>query len=109
MGTGACTVGTSESWIEAPPVDTTGYASVRVLMAAHVRNNTLGCENMDLQWWDGSAWQSAGIVEKHAWDGYEIWLPASAGNNPALRVRLITNCKGQRERGEVDNFCIVGL
>lgn len=108
QGTAACTVGTLETWIEAPPIDTTGYATVRVLMYAHVRNNDLGCENLDLQWWDGASWQSVDIVEAHAWDAYEIPLPAGAAGNPALRLRLITNCKGQAERGEVDNFCVVG-
>ena len=108
QGTPACTVGTLETWMEAPPIDTTGYANVQVIMYAHVRNNTLGCENLDLQWWDGGGWQSVAIVEKHAWDFYAIDLPAGAANNPALRLRLITNCKGQAERGEIDNFCVIG-
>jgi hypothetical protein len=107
QGTPVCTLG-SPTWAEAPAVDTTGYSTVRVLMNAHVRNNTLGCEYLDVQWWDGATWASAGQVEKHAWDFYEITLPAGAAGNPNLRVRLETNCKGSKERAEFDNFCIIG-
>ncbi len=107
QGTPACTFG-SESWAEAPAVDTTGYTTVRVLLDAHVRNNTLGCEYLDIQWWDGSAWVSAAQIEAHPWAFYDITLPAGAAGNPSLRVRLQTNCKGAKERGEFDNFCIVG-
>lgn len=107
-GTGPCTVGTDETWIEAPTIDTTGYTSVVIIMDAHVRNNTLNCEYLDVQWWDGNGWASVAQIETHQWALYTISLPPGAAGNPALRVRLQSNCKGAKERAEVDNFCIIG-
>jgi metallopeptidase family M12-like protein len=108
VGTGACTVGTAETWVEAPTLDTTGYGSVFILVDAHVRNNTLACEFLDVQWWDGSAWVSVAQIEQHSWDLYNIPLPAGAAGNPALRLRLVTNLKGAKERAEFDGFYVVG-
>jgi subtilisin family serine protease len=111
QGTGACTVGVAakQTWIQAPPVDTTGWSGVRVDMNAHFRKNTLSCEYMDLQWWDGAAWQSAGIVETHAWAPYSFNLPNAALGNPALSLRLITNSKGKGEKAELDDFAVIGI
>ncbi|HIF39775.1 MAG TPA: hypothetical protein EYQ74_01585, partial [Planctomycetes bacterium] len=111
QGTGPCTVGVAakQTWIQAPPVDTTGWSAVRVYMNAHFRKNTLSCEYLDLQWWDGAAWQSAGIVEKHAWAAYSFNLPAGALGNPALSLRLITNSKGKGEKAELDDFVVIGI
>ena len=109
QGTGPCTVGTKQTWIQAPAVDTTGWSGVRVDMNAHFRKNTLGCEYMDLQWWDGAAWQSAGIVENHPWAAYSFNLPNAALGNPALSLRLITNSKGKGEKAELDDFVVTGI
>jgi hypothetical protein len=109
QGTGPCLVGTKQTWIRAPAVDTTGWSGVRVDMNARVKRNTLGCEGMALQWWDGSGWNLVGIIEKHAWAPYSFDLPAAALGNPALTMRLITNSKGKGERAEVDNFTVTGI
>ena len=111
QGTGPCAVGVAakQTWIQAPPVDTTGWSGVRVDMNAHFRKNTLSCEYMDLQWWDGVVWQSAGIVETHAWAPYSFNLPAGALGNPALSLRLITNSKGKGEKAELDDFAVIGI
>lgn len=108
VGTGACTVGTQESWMEIT-VDSTGWSGIQVNMDAHFRRNELACEFLDLQWFDGVAWQSAGQVEAHAWANYSFSLPAGAMGDPALRVRLITNAKGKAERAEIDDFEMVGI
>ena len=108
VGTGACTVGTEETWIETPSFSTLGYSTVQINLAAHFRNNTLGCEYLDFQWWNGSAWESYATVDKHAWDEYTFTLPSGAANNPSLRLRFVANAKGQKERGEVDNILIIG-
>jgi hypothetical protein len=111
QGTGACTVGVAakQAWIRTPSVDTTGWSGVRVDMNAHFKKNTLGCEFMDLQWWDGGAWQSAGIVEAHPWAPYSFNLPAGAVGNKALFLRLITNSKGKGEKAELDDFAVIGI
>ncbi len=108
VGTGACTVGTDETWMELT-VDSTGWSAIQVNMDAHFRKNELACEFLDLQWFDGALWQSAGQVEAHAWGAYSFTLPAAAMGDPALRVRLITNAKGKAERAEIDNFELVGI
>ncbi|MDP6938589.1 MAG: M12 family metallo-peptidase [Planctomycetota bacterium] len=108
VGTGACTVGTEATWIESPSISTVGYSSVQINLAAHFRNNTLSCEYLDLQWWNGSTWKSYATVEKHVWDEYTFSLPAGATNNPDLRLRFVTNAKGQKERGEVDDILVIG-
>ena len=106
-GTGACTVGTQETWIEAPSISTLGYSSVEVSLAAHFRKNELGCEYLDLQWWSGTAWESYGTIETHAWAEYSFTLPVGATENPDLRLRFQTNAKGKQERAELDNILVI--
>jgi metallopeptidase family M12-like protein len=108
VGTGACTLGTAETWMEAPAVSTVGYSTVEVNVWMHFRQNELSCEFVDMQWWDGSAWASVLQVEDHTWTQYtNVALPAGAAGNPALRIRFITNAKGKKERAEIDDFEIV--
>ena len=109
VGTGACTVGTDETWIHTPSFSTVGYGSVEVLMHAHFRQNELSCEYLDIQYSvSGGAWVSFAQVEKHAWDEYNFALPAPAVGQADVRIRFITNAKGLKERAEIDNFCVVG-
>lgn len=108
VGTGACTVGTQSTWIESPSFSTVGYSSVQIDLAAHFRNNTLSCEYLDFQWWNGSTWQSYATVEKHPWAKYTFTLPSGAANNPNLRLRFVTNAKGVKERAEIDDILVIG-
>ena len=108
VGTGACTVGTQQTWIESPSINTVGYSSVEIQLAAHFRKNELGCEFLDLQWWNGSAWASYATIEAHPWAEYAFTLPAGAAGNPNLRLRFRTNAKGQKERAELDNLLVIG-
>lgn len=107
QGTGSCTAGTSETWIEMPTLDTTGFSSVELSFAGHFRQNELSCEYLDCQYWDGTTWASFGQVEDHAWAEYTFALPGAAGNNPGLRIRFQTNAKGKKERAEVDNVEVI--
>ncbi|MDA1266605.1 MAG: M12 family metallo-peptidase [Planctomycetota bacterium] len=108
VGTPACTVGTEETWIEAPSFSTVGFTSVDISLAAHFRQNELACEYLDLQWWDGLAWVSYATVEQHSWAEYTFALPAGATENPDVRLRFQTNAKGQQERAEIDNLVVIG-
>ena len=80
-----------QTWVELPPIDTTGWTSVTISMDAHFRKNEAPCEFMDLQYWDGAAWVSFGVVTAHAWSNYSFTLPAGAMGDPALGIRMITN------------------
>ena len=104
----ACTVGTDETWIEAPSFSTSGFSTVEISLACHFRKNELACEYLDFQWWNGASWVSYATVEKHAWDTYTFSLPAGATNNPDVRLRFQTNAKGQQERAELDNIVVTG-
>ena len=108
VGTGACTVGTDETWIEAPSINTLGYSSVDISLAAHFRKNELSCEYLDLQWWNGLVWESYATVETHAWGEYSFSLPVGATENPDLRLRFQANAKGKQERAEVDDILVIG-
>lgn len=109
VGTGACTVGTDETWMHTPSVSTVGFGTVEVLMHAHFRKQEIGCEQMDLQYSvSGGAWTTFASVDAHMWEEYTFQLPGAAAGVNNLRVRLRTNAKGAKERAEVDNFCIIG-
>jgi len=107
VGTGACTVGTAETWIEMPTLDSTGFSTVELSFAGHFRQNELGCEYLDCQYWDGSSWVSFGQVEDHTWGEHTFALPAGAANNSNLRIRFQTNAKGKKERAEVDDVEVI--
>ena len=64
-------------------------------MDAHFRQDEAPCEFMDLQYWDGAAGVSYGVVETHAWSNDSFTLPAGAMGGPALRTRMITNARGK--------------
>ena len=106
-GTASCLVGTQETWIRAPSVSTLGYGTVELHFWAKCNANELGCENVDVQWWNGSSWESVTSFEDQVWLELTIPLPAGAANNPGLEVRLITNMKGKLERLDLDGFEIV--
>jgi Pregnancy-associated plasma protein-A len=109
VGTGACTVGTDETWIVSPSINTTGYTAVEVRMDAHFRKQEIGCEWMDVQYSiGGGGWNTVGQVDAHQWAGYVFPLPAAAAGVSDLRIRMITNAKGARERAELDNFRVFG-
>ncbi len=109
VGTGACMVGTDETWIYTPSFSTMGFTTVNALMHAHFRQNELNCEAMDVQYSvSGGAWVTFGSVETHAWNTYDFPLPMAAVNQADVRIRFITNAKGQKERAELDDFCVVG-
>lgn len=108
VGTGACTFGTEETWVELPTLDTTGFSQVDVNFWGHVRQNELSCEYLDLQYWNGASWVSVAQIEDHVWGSYSISMPAGATNNANLRIRFQTNCKGAKERAEIDDVEVIG-
>ncbi len=109
VGTGACTVGTDETWIVSPSFSTVGYTAVELDMNAHFRQQEIGCEFMDCQYSvGGGAWTSFAQIDKHGWDVYALPLPAAAAGVSDLRLRFITNAKGAKERAEIDNLRVYG-
>ena len=110
-GTPQCQVATNpnkEAWAEAPSVDTTGYSAVQVKLATRGKNTETGCEYLDLQWWNGASWQSAGQFENLTWTEHTVNLPAGAAGNPNLRLRVISNARGSKEKFDFDDFEVIG-
>lgn len=108
VGTGACTIGTEITRLTSPTISTVGFSNIEVYLWARFRQQEIGCEYMDVEWYNGATWSSVLQVDKHAWDEYVIALPAGANNNASFRVRLTTNAKGPAERAELDDFYVVG-
>jgi hypothetical protein len=109
QGTGACQLGTDETWIVSPSFSTAGYSSVLLNMNSHFRKQEIGCEYMDCQYSvNGGAWVSFAQIEQHAWGSYSLPLPAGAAGVGNLRLRFITNAKGSKERAEIDNLVVYG-
>lgn len=110
VGTGACTLGTDETWIHTPSINTIGCNAVQLQMHAHFRKNDLNCEFMDVQYSvNGGGWISFNSVEKHSWDYYRMNLPANAAGQSDVRIRFVTNAKGKANRAEVDNIRVIGF
>ena len=110
VGTAACTVGTDETWIHTPSINTVGCSSVLLTMHAHFRKNELNCEFLAVQVSvNGGAWTTFGTLEQHAWDYYRMPLPGSAAGQPDVRIRFLTNAKGAQERAEIDNVKVIGF
>jgi metallopeptidase family M12-like protein len=109
VGTGACTVGTDETWIYTPSFSTVGFSTVDVRMNAHYRKNEIGCEQVDVQYSvNGGAWTTFAMVDQHAWAEYSFPVPGAAVGTNDLRIRFLANAKGFRERAEIDDLFIVG-
>jgi len=110
QGTGSCTVGTDQTWIHTPSINTVGCSSILLTMHAHFRKNELACEFIDVQVSvNGGSWTTFGTVEKHAWDYFRMQLPNSAAGQSDVRIRFITNAKGANERAEIDNVKVIGF
>lgn len=108
VGTGACTIGTQQSWLEAPAMDTTGWAGIDVEFDTRTVNME-ACEGIDVQWYNGLNWVSTGVISSSSWSTQTVSLPAGALGNPVQRIRFITNAKGMSEYAEVDNVVIRGI
>lgn len=110
VGTGACTVGTSETWMISPSFSTLNYSIIELSMDAHFRQQEIGCEYMDCQYSiNGGAWVSFAQIDQHSWAHYDIPMPLAVGGQSDVRLRFITNAKGKNERAEVDNLVITGI
>ena len=88
-------------------VSTTGYGGVTIVCAQRSQNYE-SHEFLTLEWYDGSAWNTADQRQQKGWAERFTSLPAAAGNNSSFAVRLSCNAKGKQERSKVDNVVVVG-
>jgi hypothetical protein len=88
-------------------VSTVGYGGVTIVFAQRSQNYE-STEFVTLEWFDGSAWNTADQWQQKGWAERFTSLPAAAGNNSSFAVRLSCNAKGKKERSKIDNFVVVG-
>jgi hypothetical protein len=79
---------------ESPVIDLSGHSNV-TLGFKYMENGQGTTDNFLLEYWDGTAWSAlsdpaktptAGCGDQGRWTNYSIALPASANNNPAVRI-----------------------
>ena len=88
-------------------VDTTGYATVELSYSRRTSNMDSG-EQLFVEFWNGSGWQTVESTSSTSWADPTWTLPASAGNSASFAVRFRTNANRNNERGDVDDVEVVG-
>lgn len=88
-------------------VDTSGFATVRLEYSRRTSGMDAG-ESLVIEWYDGSTWHTVESVSTTAWVDQGVDLGAAAGENPAFRIRFVTNCDRKNERGDVDDVRVLG-
>ncbi len=87
--------------------NTVGYATIDIYVSERSQNYE-SAEFLNLDWFDGSSWNTADQWQQKGWRDQFVTLPAAAGNNAAFKVRFSCNAKGKQERSKVDDFMVVG-
>lgn len=85
---------TTNKRIESPVINCTGYSNI-ILSFNFIHNGNDGSNDECSVWYyDGSAWNNLGVLPRTVgicspqgyWTNYTIQLPASANNNPNVRI-----------------------
>ncbi len=96
----------NKRWIE-KELDTTGYSTITVEVWRKTKNYDAG-EGLRLRVHDGSVWHTIEETNNPGWGRLQVDLPASAGNNPNLKVRFKSRGSQGNERGDIDAVVITG-
>ncbi len=97
---------TGTSWLEKSR-STVGYNTIALVFGRRTSGMDAG-EFLTIEWWNGSAWTSAGTVNTTAWVTQTVNLPAAAAGNAAFKFRFRTNASATNERGDIDNVTLRG-
>ncbi len=89
-------------------VSTANYKQVALLVSHRSKNYDSG-ESLEVEWFDGSSWNSVESVTAKKWNGRFIELPAGADNNSAFQVRFRSVGSQGKERGDVDDIKLIGI
>ncbi len=95
-----------KGWID-KTIDTTGYDSITLYYTRRTKNHDAG-ENLRIRYHNGSSWKTIETVTGIHWGVMFFELPASAANNPNLRIRFKAKGDMAKERGDVDNVVVTG-
>lgn len=94
---GACGMGycaNANKRAESPVINCTGYSNI-TLSFDYIQQGTAGSDYTELMFFDGTNWSSLGIIPatnnlscggQGYWSHYNIVLPASANNNPNVKI-----------------------
>ncbi len=85
---------TTNRRIQSPVINCTGYSNVMLSFNFIHNGNSNGPDECAVQYYDGSSWTNLGTLPKTVgvcspeghWTNYTIQLPASANNNPNVRI-----------------------
>jgi len=87
-------------------LDTTGYQDIVWNFNARTKNYEEN-EVLKFEWTaDGSNWHLLGSTNTTAYGDFSLTLPASADNNPDVKIRFNTNGSQTNERSEIDNIVV---
>lgn len=88
-------------------VSTAGYATVQLEYSRRTKNYVAG-EELSVEWWDGSAWQTVEATADTAWSDVGVTLPAAAGGKPDFELRFRTTSQTPKSRADVDDVRLYG-
>ena len=89
-------------------VDTSTYNKVALLVSRRSKNYDSG-ESLEIEWFNGSSWNSVDTVTARKWNGRFLELPNGADNNPSFKIRFRSVGNMGKERGDVDDVKVIGI
>jgi subtilisin family serine protease len=89
-------------------VSTSAYDQIALLVSRRSKNYDSG-ESLEVEWFNGSTWNSVDTVTARKWNGRFIELPSGADNNPSFKIRFRSVGNMGRERGDVDDVKVIGI
>jgi predicted phosphodiesterase len=94
------------AWIE-KAIDTTGFTDIHVRYWCKTNGLDSG-EYLYVEWYDGSAWNRLEATQGTSWASQDMLCGAGANDNPAFKLRFMTNASNSAEYAYVDDVEITG-
>jgi subtilisin family serine protease len=89
-------------------VSTSTYDQIALLVSRRSKNYDSG-ESLEVEWFNGSTWNSVDTVTARKWNGRFIELPSGADNNSSFKIRFRSVGNMGKERGDVDDVKVIGI
>ena len=89
-------------------VSTSTYDQIALLVSRRSKNYDSG-ESLEVEWFNGSTWNSVDTVTARKWNGRFLELPSGADNNSSFKIRFRSVGNMGKERGDVDDVKVIGI
>jgi subtilisin family serine protease len=89
-------------------VSTSAYDQIALLVSRRSKNYDSG-ESLEIEWFNGSSWNSVDTVTARKWNGRFLELPNGADNNSSFKIRFRSVGNMGKERGDVDDVKVIGI